>query len=75
MVIKQSGSIRKSHVPLSRLSWDYLTTIPNAALRLLADGLPLQNNLTKVPEAKVPAAIRWNNTAHTVFAFRSLDPI
>ena len=45
-------------------------------LEALAVGLPLQNNLTNVPEAKVPAAIDKNNTAHTqdVLAFRSLEP-
>ena len=56
----------------------YLRTILQQSrmpLEALAVGLPLQNDLTKVPEAKVPAAIRWNNTAHTIFAFKSLDPI
>ena len=37
-------------------SQDYLTTISRSS-DALAVGLPLQNNLTKVPEAKVPAAM------------------
>ena len=38
-------------------------------LEALAGRLPLQNNLTNVPEAKVPAAIGKNNTAHTQDVF------
>ena len=38
-------------------------------LEALAVGLLLQNNLTNVPEAKGPAAIGKNNTAHTQDVF------
>ena len=49
--------------------------LKNHLMRELLE-LPLQNDLTKVPEAKGPAAIGMNNTAHTiVLAFRSLEPV